>query len=199
MEIPDKVKIGGIEYTVKRSTRHWGNDVNVDGEIIYDRGIIKLREDSEQSKDYKDIVFIRAVMYGIFHHMCVDKGDGTLIEVISQGLHEVIRDNQNIFTERSVGGFKTLGEQAMQAMLPHFAKYNLCRNRETGKVFVYKSRRMDPIYIDIISVEDIFDRYTVGHTEFKEDYEVECTGSSIDEIVEQVGIKLKEAFGNIKN
>lgn len=98
MEIPSKVKIGSIEYTVKRSTRPCKNDINVDGEIIYDMGTIEIREGSGECKDYQDMVFVHEVMHGIFHHMCIEQDD-ELIKKISMGLHQVIKDNPYIFNE----------------------------------------------------------------------------------------------------
>lgn len=101
MEIPNKVKIGGIEYTVTKSTRPCKNDINVDGEIIYDMGTIELRDGSGECKDYQDMVFVHEVMHGIFHHMCIEQ-DEELIKKISMGLHQVIKDNPNIFNEHSI-------------------------------------------------------------------------------------------------
>lgn len=98
MEIPSKVKIGGIEYTVKRNSRPCKNDINVDGEIIYDMGTIELREGSGECKDYQDMVFIHEVMHGIFDHMCIEQNE-ELISKISKGLHQVIKDNPYIFNE----------------------------------------------------------------------------------------------------
>lgn len=107
MEIPNKVKIGGIEYIVNKNTRPCKNDMNVDGEIIYDMGTIELREGSGECKDYQDMVFIHEVMHGIFHHMCIEQ-DEELIKKISMGLHQVIRDNPGIFiNDRNLIEFET--------------------------------------------------------------------------------------------
>lgn len=96
MVIPKKVKIGGMEYNVTRVTRPCANDTNVDGEIIYDKATIALRQGLEACKDYDDMVFIHEVLHGIFNHMCIEQ-DEQLIEKISKGLHQVIKDNPSMF------------------------------------------------------------------------------------------------------
>ena len=96
MGIPEKVKIGGVDYTVTRVTRPCTNNTNVDGEIIYDRATIALRQGLETCKDYDDMVFIHEVLHGVFNHMCIEQ-DEELIEKLSKGLHQVIKDNLNIF------------------------------------------------------------------------------------------------------
>lgn len=98
MKVLDKVKIGGIEYTVARSARPCTNDTNVDGEIIYDKATIALRQGLETCKDYDDMVFIHEILHGVFNHMCIEQ-DEQLIEKLSKGLHQVIKDNPGIFIE----------------------------------------------------------------------------------------------------
>lgn len=96
MKITDKVKIGGTIYQVDRNTRPCKNDINVDGEIIYDMGTIKLRQGLEENSDYVNYVFLHEILHGIFNHMCVEQNE-ELIEKISKGLHMVIKDNPDIF------------------------------------------------------------------------------------------------------
>jgi hypothetical protein len=96
MNIPDKVKIGGLEYTVLKNTRPCKNNVNVDGEIIYDTGTIQLRQGLEESADYSHFVLIHEIMHGIFDHMCIEQNE-ELIGKISKGLHMVIKDNPDLF------------------------------------------------------------------------------------------------------
>lgn len=96
MKITDKVKIGGTIYQVDRNTRPCKNDINVDGEIIYDMGTIKLRQGLEENSDYVNYVFLHEILHGVFNHMCVEQSE-ELIEKISKGLHMVIKDNPDIF------------------------------------------------------------------------------------------------------
>lgn len=96
MKILDKVKIGGIVYLVKKSTRPCKDNINVDGQIIYDKGTIELRQGLEECDDYANFVFLHEIIHGVFNHMCIEQNE-ELIEKISKGLYQTIIDNPEMF------------------------------------------------------------------------------------------------------
>ncbi|WP_143314512.1 hypothetical protein [Clostridium sp. HBUAS56017] len=95
MKIPNSVKIGGRDYQVTRTSRPCDDDTNVDGQIIYDLGTIKIKEGLECT-DYINMVFLHEILHGIFDHMAIEQ-DEELIRKIGKGLYQVIKDNPYIF------------------------------------------------------------------------------------------------------
>ena len=96
MNIPDKVKIGGITYNIIMTNKPDKSDKNVDGNIGYSGGEIKISNGFDECQDYLNYVLIHEVTHGIFDHMGIEKNE-ELVEKISKGLHMVIKDNPEMF------------------------------------------------------------------------------------------------------
>ncbi len=188
MEIPDKVRIGSVDYDVIIEDKTIVLDASqCKGKIDYEFHKINI-DSSIQDKQGQEQTFLHELVHGIARERSLDleKADEeTIIDEISIGLHQVIRDNPEIFLNYIKVGEIEYGTIAIpkypmcghllneeQIFVPFYTKYNLCRNKETGKEFFYKSQRMDPIEIQLISIKDIFDNFTISARDFKNHYEI---------------------------
>lgn len=188
MEIPDKVRIGSVDYDVIIEDKTIVLDSSqCKGKIDYEFHKINI-DSSIQDKQEQEKTFLHELVHGIARERSLDleKADEeTIIDEISIGLHQVIRDNPEIFLNYIKVGAIEFGTIAVpnhpmcghllneeQTFVPFYKKYNLCRNKETGKEFFYKFQRMDPIELQLISVEDIFVNFTINTINFKNNYEI---------------------------
>lgn len=96
MNIPDKVKIGGVNYKVIRCNDPSEEDSRVDGQILYHKQEIRLKTD--MSKEYEELVFLHETIYGIFEYICFEQDENMVIR-LSNALHGFIKDNPNLFRE----------------------------------------------------------------------------------------------------
>lgn len=102
MNIPDKVRIGSIDYEVK----HTNDVIIVDhkecyGDINYDKKVIRIGNNI-QSHQGEEETFLHELVHGIVYErdFSYDKNDNeTITEELARGLHQVIRDNPEIFKE----------------------------------------------------------------------------------------------------
>lgn len=95
MKITEEVKIGGIPYKVIECANPSEDNSNIDGLISYHKQEIRLKND--MSKEYKENVFMHEIMHGIFEMVGIDQ-DENVITRISNAMHQVIKDNPDIFT-----------------------------------------------------------------------------------------------------
>lgn len=100
MNIPEKVKIGGFNYTVVKKSRVDKGNIDVDGEIFYDQGEIALRDDVEQSQEYREMVFLHECLHGIFYSVGLSHDDENLVGTLGKGIHAFIKDNPEVFNQR---------------------------------------------------------------------------------------------------
>lgn len=100
MNIPDKVKIGWREYSVKQDEHRTGdNGGDLYGEIVYDKNEIYLYD--KQDEESKKVTLIHEMLHGIFY-MCgrgKNRKDEDLITALSENLYQIIKDNPDIFKE----------------------------------------------------------------------------------------------------
>jgi hypothetical protein len=96
MNIPKIVKIGGQTYSVIRPVVCDEENRNIDGQILYGQGIIKLQE--KLIGDYLDYVLVHEVVHGIFEFLSLEQDEKT-VDQIARVLHQVIADNPDMFKE----------------------------------------------------------------------------------------------------
>jgi len=100
MKIPDKVRIGSIDYTVEIT----GEVIIVDrkecnGEIDYNEKVIKIRNDM-QCVQSQEITLLHEIVHGIVYerNFAYEKcNEETITEELARGLHQVIKDNPEMF------------------------------------------------------------------------------------------------------
>ena len=100
MKIPKTVKIGWRNYTVKFIDERRDEKGNLlDGEIDLTNHFIYIDE-TIANEEEKMIVFLHEVVHGIFHNQRHNKygNNEELVEAISEGLFQLVRDNPNLFS-----------------------------------------------------------------------------------------------------
>ncbi|WP_282804570.1 hypothetical protein [Clostridium tetani] len=96
MNIPNRIKIGGVTYSIIECSNPSEENPQVDGQILYHKQEIRLKND--MSREYKENIFLHEVIHGIFEHIGFDQ-DETIVIRLSNALHGFIKDNPNIFTK----------------------------------------------------------------------------------------------------
>ncbi|MGN2371816.1 hypothetical protein ACTFJW_17540 [Clostridium cagae] len=97
MNIPSKVKIGGIPYKVIECSNPSEEDSNIDGRIIYHKQELRLKND--MAPEYKENIFIHEIIHGILELIGVEQDENLVIR-LSNSVHQVIKDNPEIFIEK---------------------------------------------------------------------------------------------------
>jgi len=91
MEIPERVKIGGIIYTVRLMDNVSEEDRQVDGYILYDKQEIRIKKGMPE--DYTGKVFLHEVLHGVLN-FCALEQDEAIVERLANCLHQVLKDNK---------------------------------------------------------------------------------------------------------
>ncbi len=103
MEIPNKVRIGSADYEVKLTKENLVCDGReCVGTIDYGFHIINIQE-GIQDKQAPEITFLHELLHGIVRERNLEiENEELVVEEISRGLHQVIRDNTEMFIEKCV-------------------------------------------------------------------------------------------------
>lgn len=100
MEIPSKVRIGSIDYTVQ----YTDNTICVDhkecyADINYNEKIIRLGKNL-QDKQGEEVTLLHEILHGIVYERNFSYENNTdedITEELARGLHQIIRDNPELF------------------------------------------------------------------------------------------------------
>lgn len=94
MKIPEKVRIGGIEYEIKYEPNlRVGNKVCY-GVISYDNSTISLSSTDGTGHQYRSITLLHEILHGIIHHACAEiDEEEKVVEIVAMGLYQVLQDN----------------------------------------------------------------------------------------------------------
>lgn len=103
MDIPSNVRIGSIDYEVKLTKENLvceGKECY--GVIDYNFHIISIQE-GIQDKQAQEITFLHEVLHGIIRDRNLEvENEELVVEEISRGLHQVIRDNLEMFIDKRI-------------------------------------------------------------------------------------------------
>ncbi len=102
MNIPNKVRIGSMDYIVELTdeTLYVGNTICL-GTIEYDKHTIKINKNLQDLQGMKR-TFLHELVHGIVNERSLDlqnPDEEIIVDEIAMGLHQVIRDNSEIFKE----------------------------------------------------------------------------------------------------
>ena len=89
--LPERVKVAGIAYDVIE-TEHMERDFNNLGQILYNRGIIKV--DSDLAQDRKEQVFVHELLHACFYEAGIEEQDEDVINRVSIVLYQLLKDNK---------------------------------------------------------------------------------------------------------
>lgn len=97
MEIRDKVKIGSVEYQVIRTDKPVLLDNKVcNGIIDYENLFIEIS--TNRANQRQEETFIHEILHGIIHERnLILEDEEMIVEEISTGLYQFIKDNPKIF------------------------------------------------------------------------------------------------------
>lgn len=105
MNIPKQIRIGSVDYNIQLTKDNLvcqGKECY--GLIDYNYHLIKINE-VLQDKQGQEQTFLHEMLHGIIRERNLSVEDEELIvEEIALGLHQVIRDNKNIFKEVNCDG-----------------------------------------------------------------------------------------------
>ena len=101
MQIPKRVRIGGIDYAIKHVSRL----VSADGDLcngLFDsnRSVIELNSENELSQGRIEQVLIHEILHGIVFTTGLNLEDEEItVNVLAKGLYQVIKDNPQLFAK----------------------------------------------------------------------------------------------------
>lgn len=107
MKIPDKIRIGGVEYEVKHvENLREGNQI-LYGQISYEDCEIRLSTTDGDGHQFRCITLIHEILHGIADHANLDikKADTEkIIDTFAKGLYAVLQDNGSRLFDLEKGG-----------------------------------------------------------------------------------------------
>lgn len=97
MEIKDKVKIGAMEYEVIKTDK----PILLDNEVcngVIDYGNLFIEINNNRAIQKQEETFIHEILHGIIRERnLILEDEEMIVEEISKGLYQVIKDNKEIF------------------------------------------------------------------------------------------------------
>ena len=96
MKIPEKIKIGGQEFSVVIDETT--TSANFLG--LCDVDALKITLSKKHSKAKQDQVFLHEILHAVYHTAAMDNIEGVkdkeeyIIDALSQGLYAVLKDNK---------------------------------------------------------------------------------------------------------
>jgi nitrogen fixation/metabolism regulation signal transduction histidine kinase len=101
VNIPESIRIGSCDYKVDFTDKDLvANCKEVYARINYDNHLIEINN-KLGDKQHKELSFLHEMFHGIIRNRNLEIEDEELIvEELARGLHQIIRDNQEIFINR---------------------------------------------------------------------------------------------------
>lgn len=99
MKIPQTIKIGWRTYEIKMVEERRDEEGELlSGQIDLENHIIYI--DNNLDNDEKAVAFLHELTHGIFNSHCHSdwRDNEDLVESVSEGLYQVMKDNPKIFT-----------------------------------------------------------------------------------------------------
>ena len=103
MDIPSKIRIGGVDYAVERLERPTREGQEVFGDIDFYTAAIRLNDDVPVQ--LREETLIHELLHGIVHHYNVpikEDDEEMIIEALAKGLHQVLSEENIQIANRSV-------------------------------------------------------------------------------------------------
>lgn len=100
MKIPDSIRIGGVDYEVKKDVPALNNGENLlYGEINYCKSIIQISKLCE-GEQMQCITLLHEVLHGIRNHAGLSiENEEDVVDMFARGLYQVIKDNESALFE----------------------------------------------------------------------------------------------------
>ncbi|SMC17218.1 hypothetical protein SAMN02745134_00262 [Clostridium acidisoli DSM 12555] len=100
MNIPSKVRIGSVDYMISRTDEIIiVNHQECFGDIDFNKKIIRIAQNIQDIQG-EEITLLHEMLHGLVYERNFEYercDDETITEEISRGLHQLIRDNPQVF------------------------------------------------------------------------------------------------------
>ncbi len=94
MKIPESIRIGGIDYSVKYVPNLNDSRRVVYGQIDFKTCVIKFNSAIEQSAQARCIVMWHEILHGIAEHANLEiEDEENVIDTLAKGVYQVLQDN----------------------------------------------------------------------------------------------------------
>ena len=96
MKIPEKIRIGGIEYQVTEVENLREGYQLLYGQIDYGSAEIRLSKTDGENHQFRCVTLIHEILHGIADHANLDIKKATteqVIDTLAKGLYAVLQDN----------------------------------------------------------------------------------------------------------
>lgn len=100
MNIPKKIRIGGIDHPIKyKDNLRNENDERLYGQIDLSASVITLSSDPAAGKERITETLLHEIIHGVLYHAGVTEFEDEehVCNVVSRGLYQVIADNPTLF------------------------------------------------------------------------------------------------------
>lgn len=92
--LPNKIDVAGINYEIKE-VDGLSEEHGLGGQILYEKGIIKI--DSDMCQDKKEQIFVHEILHAVFNESGYDKQDEDMINRLGIVLYQVLKSNNLYF------------------------------------------------------------------------------------------------------
>lgn len=92
--LPNKIDVAGINYEIK-IVDGLAEEHGLGGQILYEKGIIKI--DSDMCQDKKEQILVHEMLHAVFNESGYDKQDEDMINRLSIVLYQVLKNNNLYF------------------------------------------------------------------------------------------------------
>lgn len=105
MKIPNKVRIGGVDYDVK-----FEPNVRIDSRILYGKiefanSTITISTSEGESHQHKCITLLHEILHGIAYHASLElpeEIEEKIIDTFAKGMYQVLQDNGQVLFDLAV-------------------------------------------------------------------------------------------------
>lgn len=95
--LPNKIDVAGINYEIKE-VDGLSEEHGLGGQILYEKGIIKI--DSDMCQDKKEQIFVHEMLHAVFNESGYDKQDEDMINRLGVVLYQVLKNNNLYFGDK---------------------------------------------------------------------------------------------------
>lgn len=94
MKIPEKVRIGGVEYAVKREPFMSDGGHELMGQIRYQAGVIALSENVGMCHEVACMTLWHEILHGLARHFDLKlENEEAIVDAFARGVFQVLQDN----------------------------------------------------------------------------------------------------------
>lgn len=94
MKIPEKIRIGGVDYAINYEDNVVLGDAVCYGAINYEENTISLSNTRGTGYQYRCITLWHEILHGIRNHAGLEiKNEEAVVDMFAKGIYQVLQDN----------------------------------------------------------------------------------------------------------